>query len=153
MGATKPVNLLGMTVSTAAAGATIVLKYFNGTSFVVIPAQVFDTPSYAATIDTYLTFPTPLDWVKGGPSGSGLDANLYFVQVTAGVAHAGNVSVNDMWAASFFTVWDLVLNGQPATISFDWGKPQQLDGGENIIPYFNVPSADNRVSYFFNETG
>ena len=146
-------NLVGVTVSTAAAGGTYAIQYYNGSSFVALPsmAALETAADYNAVGDRYNVFQAPVDMVRGGPAG--LDQNLYYMQVVDTGPVAGPIEIDDLWAASFLTLFNEVENGQAASVSFDWRKPFPLDGSQNLIPYFASPNANNRVSTFFSTVG
>lgn len=142
----RPVNLLGVTISVVGAGGVFDVQYWNGSAFVT--ALVIEAPAdYSVAADTYTVLTTPIDWVAGGPAG--LDQTLYNLQVVATTAPGGAVSISDLWNGNFLTYWTQVLDGQGASIGFDWNKPLVLESGENVMPYYNSPDAANNSSVYY----
>lgn len=158
VGSKLPPHLVGLTISSANTGGTFVLEYHRSgfAAFQTLPtgSEIESPTDYSSTGDIYNVYAQPQDMVVGPPSGTtGLDPRLWYFQVRTTAGMGGAVEADDLWVGNFLALFDVVANGSGANVNFDWNKPFPLNGSENIIPYFNVPSAANRVSYFFTTTG
>jgi len=140
-------GMLGLTISTAAAGGTFVYKYWNGTSLVTLPT--LEVPvDYSATGDTWIVFQPPTDWVKGGPAQ--LNQNQYTIFVQSTTAPAGPVSANFRWLAGVLELVENVPNNAYVQLSFPDSKPFLLEGGQGLIPYFSTPNASNQFGAYYS---
>jgi len=154
VGAKSEPHLVGVTVSATGAGGTFKRQYSkDAATFIDLPAgsEIEAPTNYAVAADAYHVLQSPIDQTRGGPAV--LDQSLYYTQIVSTVAQAGVVSINDLWVGTFLTLWNEVVNGNAAFSSFDWRTPYPLDGSDNIIPYFSVPSSANRTSIFYMTTG
>lgn len=148
-----PSGLIGVDV-VAGFGATVVLEYFNGTAFVPVPpGTIIDSDNYGAAGRNFQIFSQPLDWQTGGPDGSGLDPNLFFLQVVATTAPGTEVEAQELWGGQLLTYFKITSDGSFAQVSYDWDKPLNLDGGENMMAYYSAPDDANSVSGFYGIFG
>ena len=154
VGSIMRTGMLGIGISTTATGGDFTGQYSNdGATFSALPSgALVEAPAdYSAGGNNYHVMQSPLDAQAGGPAG--LDQSLFYVQVISTGILSGPVEINNLYAASFLTLWKFIADGNPAQVSFDWNRPLMLNGDENIIPYFASPSDDNRVSSFYSLNG
>jgi hypothetical protein len=154
IGFRENISLLGLNISTTATGGDFTIQYSSdGATFGALPAgsQLEAPADFSVGGNNYAVIQSPLDAAMGGPAG--LDQGLFYLNVISTGALSGPVEVASLWYGKSLTLWDQVQNGQAASISFDWKRPLILNGGENLIPYFAVPDAANRVSTFYNVNG
>lgn len=152
----KPFSLVGITVGTAAAGGSPAYSYtyWNGAWTAL---TLLDTPSFAGTGDTYLTFQEPLDWITNSGtavSTVGGTAGYYSIKVLATTAPSSTAALATvMWVVSLYD-WkegvtdNAVLNIPPA----DAEQGIEVVGGSSIVPYFGTAAAGNSVSLECSET-
>jgi len=151
----KRIGLLGLTVATFAAGGVFEYRYNRNGIFNDFPSTLDLPADYNSTGDKYHAWIPPLDWVVEGETGDGLAAlapNEFVLRVRA-TTTPGIVTINDLWAAVFFDTFKLVQPGQTQQITFDWNRPLTLDGGENVIPYFETPDPTNAFASFYSTVG
>lgn len=154
IGYREEIGMLGINISTTATGGDFTAQYSSdGSTFGALPAgSSIESPTdFSAAGKNYEVLQPPVDMMMGGPAG--LDQSLFYINVISTGALSGIVEIDDLWIAKFLTLWNQVEDGQAASVSFDWKRPLILNGGEGVIPYFNIPNAANRVSTFYNVNG
>jgi len=150
------IGLVGITVLTFAAGGVFEYRYNRNGTFANFPSTLDLPADYNSIGDKYHAWIPPLDWVVEGETGDGLATlapNHFVVRVRATTQPGGVVSINDLWSAVFFDTFKLVQPGQTQQITFDWNKPLTLDGGENVIPFFETADPTNVFASFFSTVG
>lgn len=144
----RPINMIGLNISTAAAGGTFEYSYFDGTSFVVLPT--ISVPADYNTAGTNLIMiGAPNDWVAGtGGTITGADESLYAVRVRA-IAAAPTVAANDLWLGKFLVFQPQLADNGTLSLGFEEGHPLILEASEGVMPYFATANAGNMISGFY----
>jgi len=143
-------SLIGLNVSTAGAGGTYVLSYYNGTAYTTL--TTIAAPADLSTTGTKLfLFAPPIDWVVGTTAAVGGDASMYSIRVVATTAPGSAVSANRLWVGQSIDIALQVAAKSNMVRSFYAYQPLMLGGEEGILPYFGgTASAANMVSVTYS---
>lgn len=143
-----------LNISTAAAGGDFTCQYSNdGSTFIDIPTgSSLEKPTdWSSAGANYAVLQSPQDAVAGGPAP--LDPSFTYLQFISSGALAGPVEIDGLVLGAFMTLWNDVADKSGISVSFDWGRPLPLGGGENVGAYFSAASTANRFSTFYNVNG
>lgn len=152
IGGKEPFGLVGLTVSTAQVGGTIVYEYWNGSAWTTLPTILNN--ALTSTGDRYVIFLPPVDWASGDGAVTGLEAEFYHIRWRVTVATATDPVINAYWQGRMLDFQESVAdNGGLSIDAIDSHKPLILEAGEGLLPYFSTTSADNlfAASYNFKE--
>lgn len=130
-------NLVGLNISTAAAGGSPVYSYtyWNGSSWANL--TLISTPAYGSTGNQLLLFYAPHDWAVGGASGDGVDATKYAVRVRATTAPSGTAAAADtIWIGSMIDYQASLADKGRFDVAIPQEKPLLFQAGEGVLPYF-----------------
>lgn len=141
----RRLGLIGIYVSTAQAGGTFTYTYWAG---ITAGLTTLEAPTnYSVAGENYIVFPSPYQAVPGGPTG--LDQNMYTVEVLSTVAPAGAVSSDEIWLGEFLELFLNVPSAAAVQISFPEAQPFFLNASESVFPYFSVPSISNTFGAYY----
>jgi len=148
VGSIRKFSNLVLTVTQAEAGSPVyVYQYFNGTALATLTGISLPTAYTAADIS--LVFNPPNNWAKGGPSGFGLDPDMYHIVVTASTAPSQAVIANAVKVISMFQIKKSVADKGELMTDLTATEGIILQSGEGIVPYFSNSHVDNNVQVVY----
>ncbi len=153
----RPLNLIGVTVSTLNSGGTFKIDQWNGTAWIEAGDILEQVADYNTTGDKYHVFSLNNDVVKGGDASlAGVASepeNKYFTRIyTTGVL-GGAVVIDDLWAMAFIELRRGIIDKGQLFAQYDWRQFFLLEAGESLAPYFSEPSSANQFASFFTTAG
>lgn len=143
--AKRQFGMIGVNCSTAAA-ATYFAQYWDGSAWQTL-TQI-EAINFASTGVKYLIFLPPPAWVVGGDGA--LDQNLYSIRVKSTAGAATDISIDDLWVASFLEYYQDLADNQSVALRYFADKPLLLDADEGIIPYFKTATTENGITIAYS---
>lgn len=148
--ASKPFNLIGMNVSTAASGGSPIYtyQYYDGSAYQTL--STIAVPSYGSG-NNHIVFNAPIDWAVGTSDAVGGDSDKYSILVRASAASSGaGGSINSLWVGEFLKFQASVADKASLEMKFDRDQPLIFVGGEGLMPYFGgSANAQNSVRVLY----
>lgn len=149
-------NVIGITVSTAAAGGTPAYsyKYWNGSAWATL--NLLTSPDLSGTGDTYIVFLAPHDWTSlasgDSPVTSGLDAGKYAILVQATTAPTGTAALATvLWPVKICDYIEVVSDGQSVVKKYDHGMVK-IPATASVVPYCSTADNANWVSIDYTKS-
>lgn len=139
-------NLIGLKVSQAQAGTpTYTYQYWNGSTWATL--ITIAVPASYGSGNQLVVFATPVDWVPGGGTVTGLDATKYNILVRATAAPSTAVQVNDAWVAQMLDFFPGVADKASATWqTSNVELPLIFESQDALLPYFSSANTANMVT-------
>lgn len=139
-------NLIGLKVSQAQAGSPVyTYQYWNGTTWSTL--TTIAVPASYSSGSQIVIFATPVDWVPGGSTVTGLDQSKYNILVRATTAPSTAVQVNDAWIAQLIDFFPQVANNSAGVWqTANMELALQFESQDSLLPYFSSANAANMVS-------
>lgn len=129
-----------VTISTAGAGGTMAIKYWNGSSYQTVPSFVDASSGLTAGTSSYdISWQIPADWQPQSLNGSD---ELFYIYFEVGSLYSTNpvISQGQIVESGPFDTYDakieIVTTGTLGTAEFRY----TLDGGRSFSPNLVVPS-------------
>lgn len=154
IGSNVKFNLIGITVSTAQAGAPVyAYEYWNGSAYVALAAgSIKESPASFTAADQFIIFMPPHDWAKGG-SGTGVDQTRFNIRMRATTAPTTAPIADILWLGTSIAMKEGLANNTKFSIDLV-NTEIVLPGGCGFLPYFGgTASAANMVEARYRTIG
>jgi len=138
----KKFGLIGLTLSQAQTGSPVyAFEYWNGSAWTAL--TTIKTPVFSAAADIVLAFAPPRDWAFGEVATVGVDSDKYAIRVRATTAPGQAVIATAAWVSQFITFQPGLPDLSKYSLNVGYDYPLDLEGKEELHPYFSVASASN----------
>jgi hypothetical protein len=153
--ASRPFGLIGLEIGTGAgAGGVYTFEYFNGTSYVALPAlTILRSPDFTATGFEVLVFTPPFDWALGGEASVGASGLKYSIRVLSTTAPASAASIDGAFVGEFLAFKSQLADDGVLSLDYPDDTPLVLDSEEGVMPYFGTANAGNLMTVIYGTNG
>jgi len=148
--AAKKIQAFIVNVSVNQSGAnTFAIQYSNGSGFTnVLQTMNVPTTFNGAPTGRFVVFFSPGNDFAPGCGLAGTDSSQYQIKFNA-VSAGTTCSINALKAAISVQYSPSVANNSALEVVFSEQYPYMLEGGESIVPFFEVSSNNNKVIAFY----
>ena len=160
IGSRRPLNLIGVHVSTTNTSGTFKIEQWNGSAWVLVGdvlEQPADYDNGATPFDAYHVMSQNTGVVKGADAALNAVAlesqNKYFTRIYASAGLGGAVLVDELWAMSFLELRRGIINNGQVVVQLDWRQFFPLEAEEGFAPYFSAPDPKNQFGAFWSTVG
>lgn len=151
--AKKQFSMLSLTISQVETGSpTYSYQYWNGSSWATLNLR--NTPVYTSAASIAIVFAPPVDWAEGNGSATddfSVSETGYCIRVRGTTAPSQAVQATAMAVSSLWAFRNIAAYGS-LNIGFA-DKPQLLEIGESVQPYFETANNGHSVEVAYQVNG
>ena len=155
--AATPFNVIGVTVSQAAAGGSPAYEYYYWNGSIWATLNVLSAFDPSGTGDKYVTFLAPHDWAAFTATDEpvatyGFTAGLYGVAVIAATAPSSTAALaTKIWPVRLLDYIETVGDGQSVVRRYDHGMAK-IPSGSSLVPYCSTADNANWITIDYTKS-